>query len=115
MGERWPGPVGSRGVVGRISILLLVYPRQWGSYRATTMSPVMSTVRHCPLLPGESIFVGSRAESGNYATAILRGQVLDSATVLFLSSNPRIAFLPDFQRLDIVKSNPLLQFIIQTC
>lgn len=60
-----------QGVVGRISILLLVYPRQRGSYRATTMSPVMSTVRHCPLLPGESIFAWSRAESGNYVAASL--------------------------------------------
>jgi len=33
------------------------------------MSPVMPTVRHCPLLPGESIFAGSRAESGNYIAA----------------------------------------------
>jgi len=49
-----------RGAVGRISILLLVYPRQPGSYRATTMSPVMSTVRHCPLLPGESVSVPGR-------------------------------------------------------
>lgn len=64
-----------QGEVGRISILLLVYPRQRGSYRATTMSPVMSTVRHCPLLPGESIFAWSRAESGNYVAASLNDAI----------------------------------------
>lgn len=64
MNERWQSRERLvRGAVGRISILLLVYPRQPGSYRATTMSPVMSTVRHCPLLPGESIFAESRARS----------------------------------------------------
>jgi len=82
VGERWPGRL-DRGVVGRISILLLVYPRQRGSYRATTMSPVMSTVRHCPLLPGESIFVGSRAEFGNYATAFLEDRSLIARPFFF--------------------------------
>lgn len=76
------------GAVGRISILLLVYPRRRGSYRAATMSPVISTVRHCTLLPGErarererereSIFVRSRAEFDNYAVAFLR-----NATAVF--------------------------------
>lgn len=80
-----------RGSVGRNSILLLVYPRQRDSYRAATMSLVMPTVCHCPVLPGVDIFVGSRAESGNFASDSLKDStaVFSNCAIAFCHASPR--------------------------
>lgn len=63
------GGVDSRGSGLAGTWYCCLYTRGNGAHiEATTMSPVMPTVHHCPLLPGEDIFAGSRAtESGNFA------------------------------------------------
>ena len=69
------GAVGSRSGWQDLDIAACI-PEATGLISNHDNVPVMSTVRHCPLLPEESIFVRSRAESGNYATAFLEDKSL---------------------------------------
>ena len=94
------GAVGSRSGWQDLDIATCI-PEATGLISSHDNVPVMSTVRHCPLLPGESIFVRSRAESGNYATAFLEDRSL-IARSLFSTFYCIIAFCLPLLRYQLV-------------